>query len=446
MPPFIARRIFIPLHEAILRRPTLALLRNMEASQWWPVERLREWQGTRLRELLRHAAARCDFYRARLRQARIDPERAGLADLARLPALSKDDIAAHMAGLVVPSIPGGLRRATTGGSSGQPLAFMIDRRRQAADQAARARSRRWFGIEPGEREAYLWGSPIETSRQDRLRGLRDRLTNHLLLSAFDMTPRRMNAHLDAIRAFAPAHLFGYPSSLATLFRHARRLGRRAQTASLRAVFTAGETLMAADRAIIEESVAVPVADGYGSREAGFIAHQCPEGAYHVTMESVILEVLRDEGAPAPAEEVGEIAITHLDAWGMPFIRYRTGDLGALSDEPCRCGRGLQVLRNIQGRRTDMLRTAGGGFTHALSIIYALREEPAIAQFKVRQDRNLDLEVAIVERMPMHDVRREELCRTLQRQIGGTARARIMTVDAIPPEPSGKHRCVVSHAE
>ncbi|MBK8266924.1 MAG: hypothetical protein IPK83_00900 [Planctomycetes bacterium] len=56
-------------------------------------------------------------------------------------------------------------RYTTGGSSGDPLVFKIDRARQAADQGARARSRKWFGIEVGERELYLWGAPVDASKR-----------------------------------------------------------------------------------------------------------------------------------------------------------------------------------------------------------------------------------------------------------------------------------------
>ena len=191
---------------------------------------------------------------------------------------------------------------------------------------------------------------------------------------------------------------------------------------------------------------MPVADGYGSREAGFIAHQCPHGTYHLTSESVITELLDDCGRPVAGDEHGEVTVTHLDAFGMPFVRYRTGDLARWEPRLCPCGRGLAAIRDIQGRKTDMLRTTDGGVAHALSVIYVLREEPAIRQFKVVQQADLGLDVTVIADDRFDQPRRERVRRMLQRRIGRGIDVRLSLVDQIAPDPSGKHRYVVSRAE
>lgn len=442
----LVRRVLLPLHELALGRATFRYLRELEVSQWWPAQRLRELQREKLRRLLTHAWRTCPFHRRRLDQAGIDPAGATLESLAGLPTMTKADIRRYGEQMIDPTAPGGLHRLTTGGSTGHPLSFVVDRRRQAADQAARARTRRWFGIEVGEREAYLWGSPVELSRQDRLKTVRDALTNHRLFSAFCLTPAIMSRYLDQLRAFDPVHLFGYPSSLARLARHAARTGVRLKNPSLRAVFASGEVFDPADRAIIEEQAGTPVADGYGSREGGFVAHQCPAGAYHQTMESVIVELLDAEGRPAAAGQPGEITLTHLDAYGMPFIRYRTGDMARASRGVCPCGRGLELLEGIEGRRTDMLRTSGGGYAHALSVIYVLRDEPGVTEFKVIQRPNLDLEVRIVPGAGWNEGAGRRIAAGLRRRIGDSIDVRLQLVDRIPPEASGKHRHVISEAD
>ncbi len=445
MHPLIVRQIIFPLHERLLGRGTRGYLRRLERSQWWPVDRLRRLQQAKLRELLAHAYSKCAFYRRRIDQAGIDPAGVTLDRLSSLPVLTKSDIVEHNQEMIDPTVRGGLHHCTTGGSTGVPLAFQTGRRRQAADQAARARTRRWFGVDIGERELYVWGSPVEHTRQDRIKTLRDALTNHRLLNAFRMTPQVMSGYLEEIRRFDPVHIFGYPSSIARLARHAQGLGRSIRGRSLEAVFVTGELLQPADRAVIEKAVTVSVADGYGSREAGFIAHQCPRGAYHVTMESLIVELLDAVGRPVPVGRPGEITITHLDAVGMPFIRYRTGDIARRQAGSCPCGRGLEALEIIEGRRTDMLRTAAGGFAHALSVIYVLRDEPAVEEFKVVQQASLDLEVSIVPRAGVGGPRRQRISELLKRQIGRDIEVRISLVDEIRPDPSGKHRHVVSHA-
>ena len=442
MHPLIVRRLLLPLHERLIGRDTWSRLASWEESQWWPQERLAELQIEKLRLLLSHAATRVPYYRAVIQSSGVNPSTATPGDLSRLPTLDKSAIAANLDQMTDRATPGGLIPYTTGGSTGQPLSFFIDRPRQAADQAARARSRRWFGIEPGDREVLLWGSPIEATTQDRVKSLRDRLTNQRLLSAFDMTPRTMAAYVREIERFNPAHLFGYPSSLARLARFCHDSGTRLHVPTLRAVFTTGEVLDPAERATLEEWLGVPVADGYGAREAGFIAHQCPQGTYHVTMESVIVELLDDHGATVSPGERGEITVTHLDAFAMPFIRYRTGDYARLDERPCPCGRGLIGLRDLDGRRTDQLRTTAGGHAHALAAIYAVRSCPDIAEFRIVQRASLDLDVDLIERRPLSPATVDRIRNELTARIGPVT-VRINRVARIAPSASGKHRCVIS---
>ena len=440
--PLAVRRLILPVHELLLGRSTLAYLRRLDESQWWSAERLRALQEEKLRRLLAHAFQVSSFYRRRMDEAGVDPQCLTVDQLGRLPPSTKDDIRDHLDEMIDRGIGGGLHASTTGGSTGSPLRFYLCRSRQASDQAARARTRRWFGIEPGERELYLWGSPLERTGQDRAKAARDRLTNHRLLDAFDMTSARMAQYIDEIAAFDPVHIFGYPSSLARLFRFARECGKQVSAPSLRAVFVTGEVFSREDRAIIEEATPVPVADGYGSREGGFVAHQCPVGSYHVTMESHIVELLDAEGRSVGNREAGEIVLTHLDALGHPFIRYRTGDMARRIDEACPCGRGLGLISGIEGRRTDMLRTTRGGLAHGLSVIYVLRESPCVREFQVVQQASLDLDVLIVARseVPAAEIRR--ISNQLRQRIGESIDVRIEIVDRIAPDPSGKHRHVI----
>jgi phenylacetate-CoA ligase len=441
MHPLAVRYVILPLHERLRRRPTMRYFRQLCRSQWWATEQLRHHQQQKLRRLLSRAAA-APFWAGRLRDAAIDPIKATLDDLPNLPTLDKRDLRDHQYDMLTARRAAGLTDMTTGGSTGSPLHFAIDASRQASDQAARARSRRWFAIEPGRRELYLWGSPVELRAQDRLKSLRDGLTNHRLLDAFCMTPASMTRYLRELRRYDPVHLFGYPSSIARLFRFARSAGIAIDAPSLRAVFVTGEVFERMDRAAIEEAVAVPVADGYGSREGGFVAHQCPAGSYHVTMESHVVELLDEAGRAVAPGRTGEITLTHLDALAMPFIRYRTGDLARWADRPCPCGRGLESIESIEGRRTDMLRTTDGGHAHALSVIYVLRAEPCVAEFKVVQSANCDLDVWIVPREALDADCHRRIVDRLRGRIGPAITARLHPVARIEPDPSGKHRHVV----
>ena len=248
-----------------------------------------------------------------------------LADLSRLPVLDKATMSRRREGLLCADVPGGARCYTTGGSSGEPLIFYWDRRRQEADVAHRLRAHHWWGILPGDPEAYLWGSPVELRAQDRLRRLRDWAINHFLLSAFDLSEQAVGEFVQRLRRFRPQCLYGYPSSIALLCRFAERKGLDLKPLGIRVVFATAEVLYDDQREIIQRVLGAAVANGYGSREGGFVSHACPQGRMHVSSESMIVEYLRD-GRSAGPDEDGEIVVTNLDNHATPFIRYRTGDI------------------------------------------------------------------------------------------------------------------------
>lgn len=341
--------------------------------------------------------------------------------------------------------PGGLHRHNTGGSTGEPLTFHFDRRRQGYDQAARIRTHRWFGVDIGDRELFLWGSPIEWTRTDGVKRFRDALFNQRLLNAFDMSPQRIDAYIDAFNRFKPVCLFGYPSSIALLIDHARSRNCRLDTRRLQAVFVTGEVCHPHQREAIAEYLGVPVADGYGSREAGFIAHECPLGQMHLTAENVIVEIINQNGAAQPVGTPGEIVVTHLDAYAMPFIRYRTGDIGRLKPGRCACGRGLPMMDVVQGRATDFLYLPDGTVKHALSIIYPLRAMEGVRQFRVTQHEDFGVVVDVVADDAKGGISREAVAHRVRPVLGDSVDLRVEIVPRIAAEGSGKFRYVVSYA-
>ncbi len=445
MLPLVARRLICPAHERLLGRKTFAYLRELEESQWSSPADLRGLQRAKLGALLRHADANVPFYRQRFREAGIDTDRLNPFEaLGRLPTLDKSEVRASLDQMLWRDGPGRLTRSSTGGSSGEPLTFFLGRRRQGYDQAARIRTHRWFGVDVGDRELYLWGSPIELNRVDRLKRLRDWSFNHRLFSAFEMSPGAMDAYLNAWDRFRPACLFGYPSSIALLCTHAIARDRRLDTRSLSAVFVTGELCYAHHREAITSYFGVPVADGYGSREAGFIAHECPQGAMHLTAESVIVEIFA-EGKPVEVGRSGEIVVTHLDAYAMPFIRYRTGDMGRLRPGRCSCGRGLPLMDVVEGRTTDFLRLPDGTVRHALSIIYPLRAMAGIKQFRVTQHEDHAVTIDVVRNDRSDRITREAVERSVRPVLGNEIPVTVELVDRIAAAGSGKHHYVISHA-
>ena len=143
--------------------PVFKLLRHYERSQWWTPEKLRAEQERLLDEVVRFALS-TRYYGRLAREAGIDPARAGAADLTRLPLLTKDDLVAHAADMTPFRLPGTTSWKTTGGSTGVAVRLRKDRAATAAEQAATWRSYRWYGIEPGDRQARFWGIAFSRRR------------------------------------------------------------------------------------------------------------------------------------------------------------------------------------------------------------------------------------------------------------------------------------------
>jgi len=433
-----------PLHERLKGHTTVALRKAMEASQWWDGAQLDQLRLERLQALLRDVGEQVPYYHRLFTEIGFDPAGVqSLNDLQRLPFLDKALIRAHTEDLKHRGAEG-LARFNTGGSSGQPLVFFIGKRRVSHDVAAKWRATRWWGVDIGDPEIVVWGSPIELGAQDRLRRWRDRLLRTDLLPAFEMSDAKLDGFIAAIRHKRPRMLFGYPSALTHIARHAEKRGIAMDDLGIKVAFVTSERLYDEQRATIARVFGCRVANGYGGRDAGFIAHECPEGGMHLTAEDILLELVDAQGQPVPAGQAGEIVVTHLATRDFPFIRYRTGDVAVLDDKRCACGRGLPVLREIQGRSTDFVTAANGTVMHGLALIYIIRDLSGVEAFKVVQESLTHTRVLLVPGPGFDPACKAQIVAGFQRRLGGEVQVDVDCVDTIPPEKSGKFRYIVSH--
>ena len=219
MIPAIVRNLVYPLHERFCGRRTFGYLGDLQASQHWAREEIEALQLRKLKTLLNTAKTHCPWHRDRIEQAGLELTGEApmtMADLRRLPMMSKQDAIANGPEMVWREAPGGVQQYTTGGSSGEPLIFHFGRKRQESDAAGRMRARRWWGVDVGEREVYLWGAPVELNKAILLRTIRDRAVNHMVLNAFNMSANTMAAYVESILSYRPSCIYGYASSLTLL--------------------------------------------------------------------------------------------------------------------------------------------------------------------------------------------------------------------------------------
>lgn len=397
-----------------------------------------------LAELLSYALASVPFYRDRV--SGVTPgsvARDPMAALESFPVLEKSDLREHRDELVVDA---GRRsfESSSGGSTGEPVRFVLDTVYHCDALASYELFYEWAGVLAGERRLKLWGA-----HRDAGGGLRGKLSeflgSRLTLDAFDMGPDEMREHLRAIAGFRPVCLEGYADALYALASFAEG----ESVWSPRAVMSSASTLHPHMRAAIGDAFGAPVFDRYGAREIASVACEC--GAHeglHVFGETCLVEVVRDDGTPAPPGEDGELIVTSLTNYTMPFIRYRIGDRGSLCDRACSCGRPYPLLERISGRSDATFVRPDGGrvvpefFIHLIGVDC---NDGTVERFQVVQRGPLEISVRVVARGGVAAPGPE--CRArieagIRDAMGARCEVSFEQVDAIEPTPTGKHAYTV----
>jgi phenylacetate-CoA ligase len=440
-----AHRLAYRFIQAARGEPVHRILAEMERSQWWPADRLREDQVARLRPVLR-SAARAPHYARAWREAGIDPESLrGLGDLARLPRLEKAAIRSAPESLLDPSWRGRLSVQVTTGSSGVPLRVLRSRVAAAHGRAAQLRGRGWFGVRQGDREMVYGGLALESLGRTRARII-DALMNRVRLDPFDLSDRVLDETIERVRRLRPDLLYGYPSALALLAAQALRRGG-GRDLGPRLVQTSSERLYDHRRRVIREAFGCRVADEYGAAETSILAMECPEGGLHQATENALIEILDASGAPVPPGTEGEIVVTDLNNVAAPLVRYRIGDRGRLRPEACPCGRGLPLMEILEGSAFGTVslpdgRRVGGAVFYFLSESFLTRPDAGLREIVVvrHPDRFECLAVPRPEGNPAHA---EELRRKLEELLGTGVTVRL--VETIDRRGSDKYRVLIDPA-
>ena len=274
----------------------------------------------------------------------------------------------------------------TGGSSGEPLQFDLDSGSNDRRTAMMWRGYNWAGGTPGTRQLYVWGTAVgKIPAWKRMKKeLHQRIDNHLVLSCFEFTPDKMRQHFDRMNRYRADVIVAYTNPLYEFARYIQREGLT--PVSPKSIIVGAEKLHSFQRDLIEKAFGAPVFETYGSREFMLIGAECDKhSGLHLSMENLLVEVLNDDGSPTPAGQEGNIVITDLFNYGMPFIRYVNGDRAVAGFDLCSCGRGLPLLKQVVGRQLDTLETPDGRKIPGEFFPHLIKDFPAIRRFQVVQE-------------------------------------------------------------
>jgi phenylacetate-CoA ligase len=387
--PTLARRIVSPMiywQTGELAR--LRYLREFQRTEYLSEAEIRRLQLERLQRLLEHAYRRCPFYRARFDQAGLAPgDIRRLEDLSQLPILEKEDIQEHGERMVASGWPvADLVRNQTGGSTGQPITFYLNRDRLESRAAATMRHDSWAGWQAGHRQAVIWGAPRDQpSPRLRSRVRRWLLEPQLWLDTAEITEGRILEFHRRLASFRPRTVVAYAGAIALLARYFRE--QKLTPYQPHSIVTSAEVLTPEDREVVEQVFGCPVFNRYGSREVAVLASECEHHqGLHTMAEGLYIELVK-EGRPAGPDEFGSVVVTDLLSLAMPLVRYRIGDVARWASGSCPCGRGLSRLEEIGGRVTNFLVGADGRLVSGVFLAtYVVARRPSLGRVQIVQNR------------------------------------------------------------
>jgi len=446
----IGRRIYTNFKKPIWKEPEFLKWYNfLQESQWWSKEQLEEYQMRELEKLLNHAYENVPYYRRVFDERGLKPKDIqDFDDLRKLPYLTKDDVRKNLKDLIARNIPKEeIEYVTTGGTSGKPLGFYIEKKTNIIRMAFEWREWNWMGYNFGDRCVVLRGNVIKRKENDKPTWWEyDKNNNYLILSTYDMTEENLSKYVKKIEEFKPKVIRAYPSAIDILARFIKENGLIVNTkGNIKAISTSSENLYPAQKELIEEVFNCPVFDKYGNCEQVTILGECEKHeGYHNYMEYSYTEILDKENKPVTKEgEIGEIISTAFTNYTVPFIRYKTEDLVEYSTHICSCDRQFPLIKRIYGRLQELIVTKDGRLVTLTAFLFARHLDwfSQVKQLQFVQKEKGQLLLKIVKK-DKSCLNTKKIVDDLMEPVQGQVNIDVTFVDKIPLTNRGKYKFLI----
>jgi len=202
-----------------------------------------------------------------------------------------------------------------------------------------------------------------------------------------MTAEQMRRYAEEMCRYRPALLRGYSSSLFTFAKFIEE--NKLEIISPKAITTTADMLTENMRRFIENVFSARVYNQYACGEVEGGAHECElHNGLHIAEEHNIYEV------EAPEGEEGNLLITDLDNFGMPFIRYKNGDTAVLTNSPCPCGRPTKRVSRIGGRMEESITLQDGRVLNTTFFSPFFTRHEVVRQYQIVQKGPDSLEIRV----------------------------------------------------
>ena len=389
--------LFAKYHTNFRKDDVIKLYHFFQKSQYWSEEDLRYLQIEKFKLLLRHCIDNVPYYQQIFREKNLSINDFNkIEDLSKLPFLTKTKIRENRQNLVAKNISENrYKKNSTSGSTGESLFFYSDKQAETTKAALNLRNFEWMKINFFCKQLWIWGSPFDIRRSKAIyQFIKANLIRKKMISSYFLEDKNIEKILNTINQYKPEFIGAYPSHMQYISNHHQRMEMNHFP---KVIQLSGEKLYSEQRRDIQQCFKSDIYDYYGARDGSLIAHECEKHTgQHVLNENVIVEII-DAEEKTINNGKGEIVITDLHNYCMPFIRYKIGDLAKITkNDKCDCGRQLTLVEEIIGRKFDIINFPNGNSVGGTFWSLLMKNWKGIKTFRVVQTSKYSILIYFVE--------------------------------------------------
>lgn len=409
------------------KKPYFEWKRFYRTSSSWSLEKLKQYQSERLKELVSYAYQRSQFYHGFYKGLNVGSiERS--EDLCRLPILTKEIWRENLT--AIKTTRKGIH-VHTGGTTGTPLEVIFT----SEDFQERMARLTIFREESGafnrhKRATFSARIVVPLNYDGKVFWRYNATLRQRLYSTFHLNEENLGLYISDLNKFKPEWIDGFPSSIYLIARFSLKHGQPLLF-NPKAVFVTSENLYDYQKAAIEEAFGCSVINQYASSEGAPFVTQCKNGNLHYDLRTGVFEM-----------ENGQLLVTSFTTHGTPLIRYAIGDKMVFSEDRCDCGNHNPIVQSIDGREQDyILSPERGPVVTGLAGIFK-KVPPVIRETQLVQSASNKVEIHIAVD-PEYSRQKHDLILVdaLKECVGPNMKVEVVIVDHIGREASGKYRFI-----
>jgi len=366
---WLHNNVVLPLVEPQRHSKLGRLLRRLDRFERSPKEKQQALQATAILELLIHAYETTPYYRRLFDEVGFHPSTWKAGDPIPVPTLTREMLRANEVELRSRRYAmSDLHAAATGGTTSTPVRLWRDTEALRKKTALQYHLNRLAGYDQGDSIVMIWGAErdLELNPSWRYRLYEERVMRRYAAAAGQVGDEVFDRFLHTLNTRRPKVLYGYGITLAKFAEYV--LVHKLKAHKPKVIITTAEAISEVEREFIERAFGSRPTDQYGSRDVGMIGFECKAGAgLHFHPAGSFIEF--EYAGMTPDGPMHKLIVTDLLNYGMPMIRYDTGDCVILADA-CECGKWYPKIKKLLGRVNDNVMMLDG--TEVPGITFATR--------------------------------------------------------------------------